>query len=40
MLYLGRFCMNNVVFAKKMTLNKTNHEEGAIIGLYKTAYCI
>ena len=42
MLYLGRFCMKNVIFAQKSKfLRKTKkYEEAETIGLYKTAYCI
>ena len=41
MLYLGRFCMKNVAFAQEVTFfQKTNQQEAATIGLYKTAYCI
>ena len=42
MLYLGRFCSNNVVFAKKWLFSeqKKNHKEAATNGLYQTAYCI
>ena len=40
MLYLGCFCMKNVVFAKKVTFSrkKKNNKEAASIGLYQTAY--
>ena len=39
---LGRFCMNNLVFAQEVTFlkKKKKYEEAATIGLYKTAYCI